>query len=212
MEKFRKFVNVVGNAITLNLLFLVSCVPIITIGPAWCGMYSAIRYEIRGEKWFAGFKEGFRTRFLRSMIAGIVCTALCLYFANNAYAGIVAILGGAGGWVSTIVTCVFLLVTMMLYAALLPLNVYFDTDLNTWIDYAWRLMRKAPLQLIAAALLMWFLTALAIYHMLTVALLAMVFIAVYFTLSGLIMTMLLKNALIDILHIEKEKHPEMEQE
>ena len=212
MEKFRAFVNMVGNAIMLNLLFLVSCLPVVTIGPAWCGMYSAIRYEVRGDKWFAGFKAGFRTRFLRSMITGILCTALCLYFANNAYAGVAAILDGAGGWISTIITFVFLLVTMMLYAALLPLNVYFDTDLNTWIDYAWLLMRKAPLQLIIAALLMWALAALTIYHMLTVAFLITVFVAVYFTLAGLIMTVLLKNPLIGILKIEKAKHPEMEQE
>lgn len=211
-EKIMSIINVVGNTILMNLVFLVACLPIVTIGPAWCGLYSAVRYEIRGDKWFTGFKVGFTTRFLRSMFAGIICSAACLYFGNNAFAGISALVAGSGGWISTGITCVFLLFAMMLYAALIPLNVYFKTDINTWIEYAWHMMAKAPLQLIGAAVLMWALVFVLIFNMLTAFYLLMVFLAVYFTFAGLVATMLLKNALIDVLRIEQERNPELERD
>ncbi len=211
-EKIMSIINVVGNAILMNLAFLVACLPVVTIGPAWCGLYSAVRYEVRGDKWFTGFVDGFKTRFWRSMFAGIILSAVCLYFGNNAFAGICALIAGLGGWVSTGVTCVFLLFFMMLYAALIPLNVYFDTDVNTWIEYAWRMMAKAPLQLIGTALLMWALVLVLIYNLLTAFYLLMVFVCVYFTFAGLVATILLKKALIDILHLEKAKNPELERE
>jgi len=210
MEKFRNFIYMVGNAITLNLLFIAACLPVVTIGPAWCGLYSAIRYEIRGDKWFAGFKAGFCTRFVRSMIAGVICTALCLYFGNNASAGVAALIDGAGGWISTGITFVFLLATMMIFAALMPLNVYFDTDMDTWIEYAWMLIAKAPLQLIGTSILMWAVIALAIYDFMLFVFLSTIIVAAYFTLSGLVITVMLKKSLIDILQIERARHPELE--
>lgn len=211
-EKIMHIINIVGNAILMNLAFLVACLPVVTIGPAWAGLYSAVRYEVRGDKWFTGFVSGFKTRFLRSMFAGIILSAVCLYFGNNAFAGINALIAGLGGWVSTGVTCVFLLFFMMLYAALIPLNVYFKTDLNTWIEYAWRMMGKAPLQLIGTAVLMWALAFVLIFNMLTAFYLLMVFVGVYFTFAGLVATMLLKNALIDVLNEEKARNPELERD
>ena len=59
LEKIGKAINYAGNTVMMNLLFLVACLPIVTIGQAWCGLLTAVRYQIRGDKWTAGFKKGF---------------------------------------------------------------------------------------------------------------------------------------------------------
>lgn len=82
-EKLFNAVTMAGTAILMNLMFLVASLPIVTIGPAWCGLMSAVRYNIRGEGWFQGFKKGYRTRFWRSLIIWCVCLVLCLFFLND---------------------------------------------------------------------------------------------------------------------------------
>ena len=54
-QKFMGVVNKIGSAIMLNLLFLVSCIPVVTIGNATAGLYSAVRFSIRGD---STFQEG----------------------------------------------------------------------------------------------------------------------------------------------------------
>ena len=76
-QKLMGIINKIGYAIMLNLLFLVSCVPVITIGPACSGLYSAVRYSIKGESAFQGFREGFKTRFLRNMLGGSLQIPVC---------------------------------------------------------------------------------------------------------------------------------------
>ena len=212
LDKLMNIINKVGNAIALNLLFLVSCLPVVTIGPAWCALMSAMRYEIRGDKWFAGFRAGFTTRFLRSMITGVLGNAAVLYLANNAYAGVKALMAGMGGIFSTVITCIFLLMAMLLMVSFLATNVYFGRDVDVWSDYAFMLLKKAPWQSFLCAVLMWAPVALVLWDFLLVVLFIMVFLVVYFVLTGLLMTGLLKNGLIAVLHKDRERFPEEDEE
>lgn len=82
-EKLSNVITLAGTAILMNLMFLIACIPIVTIGPAWCGLMSSVRYNIRGEGWFQGFKKGFCTRFWRSLIIWCLCLPLCLFFLND---------------------------------------------------------------------------------------------------------------------------------
>ena len=207
MPKFMKVVNVVGNAIMLNICFLITCLPVVTIGPAWCGLLSAIRYEIRGDKWFDGFKVGVKTRFLRNFITGIVGTAALIYFANNAQAGVVAFMSGAGGLASTVITCAMLLGTAMVMLCLLITSVYFDANVEHWTEYAFMLLQKAPLQVAILAVLMWLPVLLFMQYILFFLEILIAFIALYFILTGLVMTALLKNGLLKVLARHKELYP-----
>ena len=212
LDKLMNIINKIGNAIALNLLFLISCLPVVTIGPAWCALMSAVRYEIRGEKWFTGFRVGFKTRFVRSMITGIIGNAATLYLANNAYAGIMALCAGMGGVFSTIVTCVLLLAAALLMVAFLATNVYFGREVDVWSDYAFMLIGKAPWQCLLCAVLMWAPVALVLWDFLLVYLFIMVFLVGYFVLTGLLMTGLLKNGLIEVLHKDRASFPEENEE
>ena len=205
LSKVMKIINKVGNAILLNVVFLLTCLPIITIGPAWCGLLSAVRYEVRGDRWFEGFKVGVRTRFLRSMIAGILGYAATLYFANNAAAAVHALMDGMGGWASTVITFMMLLMTTLVLAAALATNVYFDRPVNVWTEYAVLLIQKAPLQVFASAALMWLPIGLAIFDFALLVMLFIAFLAVYFTMAGLMMTGLMKGGLLQVLYEDRAR-------
>ena len=50
-SKIMKLVNLAGTAIMVNLLFLLACIPVVTIGQAFSALLTAIRYQIRGDRW-----------------------------------------------------------------------------------------------------------------------------------------------------------------
>lgn len=68
------FLNTTVQFIALNIIFILCCLPIITIGPAVAALYQVILREIRGEhgylikKFFHHFKEMFVQSFFTSLL------------------------------------------------------------------------------------------------------------------------------------------------
>ena len=80
---FWKGVNLAGTAIMINLAFLICCLPVVTIGPAVCGMYAALRYVVRGDGWFTGFVAGIKKNFIRNALVGSVLLIMIVDMAIN---------------------------------------------------------------------------------------------------------------------------------
>ena len=203
-EKFMGLVNKIGSYIMLNLLFMVSCIPVVTIGAAVSGLYSAIRFGIRGESTFRGFWEGFKTRWLRSCIGTVLSVAVAAYALNNFYTIFMGLraapeLMSVSAVASLILSGGFFLAALLLSTAMIPVNLYFQNDLNGWLVDAWRLIAYAPLQTLAVALLMWFPIALLVLFPFYGYLALLIFVAVYYAAIGVVATALLKNGLIRIL-------------
>ena len=194
--KWRKLLQVTSNAVMVNALFLLCCIPVVTIGQAWSGLFSAIRYAIRGDGWFAGFKAGFKTRFLR----GTVTWAICLIVIAEMSLNMLAVLGESPVVVAG--HALFLLIALMICGALIPLNVYIPGSVTQWLKNSVNLIIYAPLQVAGVAVLMWLPTALTVlylrYAFFDPFFFIMVFLLVYFSFSALTATLLLKNALIRI--------------
>lgn len=194
--KWRKILQVTSNAVMVNALFLLCCIPIVTIGQAWAGLYSAIRYAIRGEGWFAGFKAGFKTRFLR----GTVAWTICLLVIGDMSINMLAIIG-ENLWM-VVLNALFLLTAMMICGALIPSNVYIPGKISQWLKNAVNLIVYAPVQSAAVAVLMWLPAALVVLYLkfgfLDPFFFIMVFLLIYFTFSTLIATILLKSPLIRV--------------
>lgn len=192
---WKKILNVTSNAVMVNGLFLLCCIPIVTIGQAWSGLYTAIRYAIRGDGWFAGFKAGVKTRFWRGTLAWTACMAAVLYIGFN----FLDMLGQVP-IVTMVVHGLFLLLAMMITAALIPLNVYIPTTKTQWLINGVNLCFRAPLQVALTGVLMWAPLALAIvvlkFGFFLPVLFIMVFLLGYFTVTVLIATILLKKPLI----------------
>lgn len=70
--------NLVGTIIVLNLLFLIFSIPIITVGPALCGLYKAFLKLIRDEgNPIRDFINGFKSDFKTSLFAWVIIAVLC---------------------------------------------------------------------------------------------------------------------------------------
>lgn len=194
-DKLTKVVTLTGTAVLINLMFLVFSLPIVTIGQAWCGLMTAIRYNIRGDGWFKGFWTGFKRRFWRGTVAWLIGLPAVLYLLNDIQNALSqeALVPAVGG-------CIMLAFVAVMLCSALTLNVYIPTSVSNWIRNTVNLGFKALLKLVLAAALFWapvlifcFVSGWLIYE------LAMVFLFAYFALVGLVTTMLLKGNLIDIL-------------
>lgn len=194
VDKLMKFINMAGNAILMNLLFLAACLPVVTIGQAWCALLTAIRYNIRGDGWFAGFKFGFKTRFWRGIICWCICLPVCLFFFREMN---YAILGG--DLVDMLVTGLFFAFPCTVTVSLLILNVYIPTSVNEWTKNAINLFCR-PLELLISAALFWAPVIVGLlWSIMQLTHWALIVLAVYYTMAALVSTMLLKNVLIRFL-------------
>lgn len=194
VDKVLKFVNMAGNAIMMNLLFLLACLPVVTIGQAWCALLTAIRYNIRGDSWFAGFKFGYKTRFWRGLISWCICLPVCMFFINDMNFAL-----KGGNIANILVTGLFLSFAAMVTVSLLILNVYIPTSVNEWTKNALNLFCR-PLELFASAALFWAPVIVGLlWSIMQLTHWAIIVLAVYYTLAALVSTMLLKNVLIRFL-------------
>jgi len=213
--KLMGLVNKVGNTILMNLTFLVSCIPVVTIGAAWSGLYGAVRYHIRGEGWFSGYKKGFKTRAWRNIIVG----ALVLFVGYSSLGGVLDYLKYilepdnpylVGDIIHLIINSVFLLAALLFSAASVPVNLYIPTDVGTWIRNTWYLVGHAPLQTLAVGILMWLPVLMFIFFTQLAVEIVMVFVAAYFAVCAWIMTILMKKPLIKLLKRQQELDPDFE--
>lgn len=215
MSKVMNVVNMIGSAILMNLMFLVSCLPIVTIGAAWSGLYSAVRFNIRGEGWFTGFKLGFKTRFWRNTLVWTGGLAL-IYGALDQvlnYASYVAHEPEnlVGGIIMLMLAGLFLLVALLFTTAMIPVNLYIPTELNRWLQNTWYLVFHAPLYVLGTAALIWAPIALVLFWPEIAIMLLVVFLAAYYALVAVAGTVLLKDGLVELLLRERAENPEFEQ-
>ncbi|HWT73129.1 MAG TPA: DUF624 domain-containing protein [Mobilitalea sp.] len=113
------FLNTTAQYIALNIVFLLCCVPIITIGPAIAALYQVTLREIRGEhgylirKFFQHFKE----MFLQSFFTFLLLLAVVLILLYN-----IAFWNGLGSTLSNII--IVLLSLLLLIAACIVIYVF----------------------------------------------------------------------------------------
>lgn len=194
-DKLFKVVTLTGTAVLINLMFLIFSIPIVTIGPAWCGLMTALRYNIRGDGWFRGFLDGFKRRFWRSLVAWLIGLPAVLYLLNDIQNALTQ-----EALMPTIAACVMLaFVSVMLHSAL-TLNVYIPTSVSNWLRNTVNLGLKGFPKVLVGAVLFWgpvlifcFVSGWLVYE------LALVLLFAYYAVCGLVTTMLLKGNLIDIL-------------
>lgn len=195
IDKLGSIINLAGTAVMMNLLFLVSCLGVVTVGQAWCGLLSAIRYNIRGESWFAGFKKGFKTRFWRGTILWTVGGLLCFVFLRD--------INNALYFNSTGVlpfSCFMLAFVGALIQSGLLLNVYIYTDVNNWLKNTVNLLFKGLIPMVLVAGFFWLpVILLLIVDAFIVYEIIMILIFAYFVVIALVCTMVMKPRLTQIL-------------
>lgn len=195
LDKFNDIITKIGTIILMNLLFLVSCIGVVTIGQAWCGLLSALRFHIRGENWFDGFKFGFKNRFWRGTIAWCAVLALCVMSLFD----LMAHINGSADMAAIIASGVMFALVAMLSVSLLVLNVYIPTSVSNWLKNAVNMIFKGHIWLLLSAAIMWLPAVMAVFWPTLFTLTVMIFFAAYYALAALLMTLLLKDALLEFL-------------
>lgn len=203
--------NLAGTAIIINVAFLLCCIPVVTIGPATCGLYSALRYVVQGKGWFSGFRDGIKKNFFRNALVGSVLTIMIAYMAVDFNHALGFYLDGHG-YTPLIIYTVGLIPLLMVFSALWPLNVFIPYDSGTdWVKNSLTLLVKAPLQLLLVSALMLLPVALVLYLPFVGFMLLIVFFGIYYAVVGFGSILLLKNPLEDRLGEYRATHPEAEE-
>lgn len=74
------FLTKAGELLLLSVFFLITCIPVVTVGPAICALYTAVVKNIRHSRGYP-FKEyinAFRRRFRAAFPAGVIVVAACI--------------------------------------------------------------------------------------------------------------------------------------
>lgn len=191
-EKLHNILDKLGTMVLMNLMFLIAALPIVTIGPAWNALLTAVRYNIRGDKWMDGFKFGYKTRFLRSLISWCGFLFPIYYFVTE-----ISFHWNKEQLVPLIAaTFVFALISMFLIS-LQILNVYVPTKISLWLHNALKLMKTGFIKVLGMAVVFWLPILLLLLWPEIFALAIIVFLAVYYTLAALLTTMVLKENLVE---------------
>ena len=129
-NKFFRFWWKVGNVFLINILWIICCIPVITVGASCAAMYRAV-FDLRAGKegCVKNFFRGFKTCFL--LATKVWLTLVLAVGAIYLLAWFVGMLQMTG--VATITAGVVFAVLMILWlfmTCVFPLVAYFDTSLK----------------------------------------------------------------------------------
>lgn len=141
----------VGDLIILNLLFILCCIPIFTIGAAQAGLHTGIKVLLDKEDetqpsaaFFKGFANGFGTITLGW---GLITVLLLVVV----WMGVSAIALGAPKWL-----IIFIIAMCAIFHSLIPaFHARFGCTIFQLYKNCWLLMFAHPLRSIATGVLVW---------------------------------------------------------
>lgn len=143
------------SMIFLNIVFVITCLPIFTIGPATKALSAITMDMVRGKPvvMFSDYVEHFKRHLLSTIVigSGIVIGFLIMLFSLFFYIR----LGGENMIIRMIAVTTFvgLLVLLMFALYLLKSNAYIDLDFRSQVKNALLLSISTPKQLIICTLL-----------------------------------------------------------
>ena len=148
---FGRFMYGMSDLMILNLLTLFCCLPILTIGPVLCALYSITLKLARNEAvdilrdFFSAFKSNFKNGFILGLIAFFVAVVI---FADGVYAFSIE---GAAKIFFCIITGIVGAVWLTYVCYVFALQARYENSVLGHIKNAYKLAFVAPVQTV----LMW---------------------------------------------------------
>ena len=147
------------DVFVLNVLWLLCCIPIVTVGPATTAFSYAMINLVRGEETYVSkdFFHSFRSSFKQSLAAGLLLMAVGAFLAADIY---IAYKSGTGVYTFFMVLF-FIFFVLWCFVALytIPLIAKFDNSLRNTLIRAFTLsIKNLPqtlMMLFALALALW---------------------------------------------------------
>lgn len=122
-----------GNLILLNLLYLLFCIPVVTIGPATAALhYVTLKYAADEEdRVWAPFIHSFRQNLKQGMIVGVITTVVGVFLAFDLYWIYQMVSAGqAFDKVVLILVSLACIVYLMMTAYIYPLLARYDNSIK----------------------------------------------------------------------------------
>lgn len=132
-----RFLSRFADLVILNVIFLLSCLPLFTIGAATTAMYDAVfRMDTEREgkvlpTYFRAFKSNFKQSTRVWLILALLIGATCfnsVYFSNIA---------GTFGYILFLLSMVVLLNALFIFFYSFPLMSQFDNSIGNTLKNAW---------------------------------------------------------------------------
>lgn len=152
-NKFFVFMGRVADLILLNLYFVVSCIPLITIGPALTALHYVTMKMVKNEESyiFRGYVKSFKQNFKQGVIIHIIMTATALLLFLD-----IRLVNHMGGSMAKVLYCVFLaigILYLMIWIYIYPvLAKFYNTIRNTFTNSFLMAIRHLPYTIMMAAI------------------------------------------------------------
>ena len=133
---FWQFMTKVGDIILLNIIWLICCIPIITIGPSTTALYYVMLKRVRDEEgnvvqqFFRSFKQNFK----QGTIIGVIMTLAGLLFTFD-----IMFYRDAQGEVSTIfwwVSMIMFILYLMILMYIFPMLAKFENKVKQFFIFS----------------------------------------------------------------------------
>lgn len=186
MQTFRLLFDYIG----LNLMFLLFCIPVITIGSARTAFYTAMRAMQRNEPWCSLYWQTFKKSLKQPTIIWCICLPLIYIFSINVYNMF------SMGQTLMGVVCAVCLGLVMCVASLSPMFFSrFDCTVKEMVRNSLGMLIAFPLRVILGTALTWAPVAFLVIPMLWWVILegVFVFVLIYFSLAGALFTRMMRN-------------------
>jgi len=153
----------IWDLLVLNLCFLLSCLPVFTVGAAWTALFSVNLKAVRGEEGnvFADYRKAFKENFGQATKLWGILLLLGLLFAADFW--ILRMLEGMAAWVLKVLLGALLLVYLTVLPWVFAYNARFADSGRTVLKNA-LILCGANLPVSAAMLCIGFLAAFVTFY------------------------------------------------
>ena len=150
-SKLVQTLRLVFDYIGLNLMFLLFCIPVITVGSARVAFYTAMRAMQRNEPWAALFCKTFTKSLKQPTVIWCICVPLALVFTLNVYN-----MFSLGQTVMGVIASVCLGIIMVI-ASLAPMFYSrFDCTIKEMVRNSLGMLIAFPVRVVLGTALSWF--------------------------------------------------------
>lgn len=145
-DSLGRFMRNMFDLMVLNWLWLLCCLPVITIGPATCAVYS-VTLKMAREESFSTVKcffQEFKNSFVQGLASGLIALLLLLVAAGDAWFAL-----QQTGYMHTVFLAVAIsiaAVAMSFIAYVFPLQARFKNSLKQHVINAFSLVFVSPLK------------------------------------------------------------------
>lgn len=179
-DSLLSFFHNLFDLIVVNWLWLLCCLPVITIGPATCAMYHVTLRLARGDpvNLLSDFFGALKSNFKAGLILSLVCGLLLAAAAGDAWFSTLN-----EGWIQTLYLVIAIIIGvagMIILAYAFALQAMFDSPVKIQLLNAFKLAAVAP----GKTILLWLILLIPVIAALVLPLVALQMLGFLYLVAG----------------------------